>query len=302
MKAIHADEKVRSKRDRYTLARMDYFNILRDLALFKECATLATLTHYAHSIHDINVACGQDVDAHTPTLLDLNLQIEALSAKIAEQKQTMLLQRRSMESQLSFSARTDTANEQKPLPSRASIDSTQLLTMLANNSNQISASHKRASSALPMASLPEGRVIEGVLSSESPPGPHQSLSAESPVPSRRTSAQASSKLRRKEGFLWASSRPMSHQENPDNVRHWQKYWVVLAGGQLCEYADDRLELNNTPINLRFATVRGARMQDRRFTFEVITPSMRRIFQATSAEESQSWLDTIANVIHSLLDG
>ena len=78
--------------------------------------------------------------------------------------------------------------------------------------------------------------------------------------------------------------------------------MVLAGGQLCEYADDRLELNTIPVNLRFATVREARMQDRRFTFEVITPSTRRIYQATSIEDAEAWLKTIANVIHSLLDG
>jgi Arf-GAP/SH3 domain/ANK repeat/PH domain-containing protein len=88
----------------------------------------------------------------------------------------------------------------------------------------------------------------------------------------------------------------------DAVKHWHKSWVVLAGGQLCEYADDKLELAVQPINLRFATVREARTQDRRFAFEVITPSLRRIYQATSTEEAQSWLQTVANVIQSLLDG
>lgn len=64
----------------------------------------------------------------------------------------------------------------------------------------------------------------------------------------------------------------------------------------------QLEPHIDPINLRFATVREARNAERRFCFEVITPHMRRIYQATSEEEAQSWIGTIHNSIESVLNG
>lgn len=83
-----------------------------------------------------------------------------------------------------------------------------------------------------------------------------------------------------------------------------RYWCVLSGGQIHEYSNwkRQLEPHIDPINLRFATVREARNAERRFCFEVITPHMRRIYQATSQEEAQSWIHTIHNSIESLLNG
>lgn len=79
---------------------------------------------------------------------------------------------------------------------------------------------------------------------------------------------------------------------------------MLSGGQLHEYSNwkRQLEPHIDPINLRFATVREARNAERRFCFEVITPHMRRIYQATSEEEAQSWIGTIHNSIESVLNG
>ncbi|KAK9332568.1 hypothetical protein V1520DRAFT_334484 [Lipomyces starkeyi] len=111
--------------------------------------------------------------------------------------------------------------------------------------------------------------------------------------------------RRKEGLLWAMSRPEGHSD-PRNLNKpgWHKFWVVLAGGQLCEYSNwkQSLELHNDPINLKMATVREARSTDRRFCFEVITPQYRRIYQATSEEDMFSWINVISNAITSTLEG
>lgn len=78
----------------------------------------------------------------------------------------------------------------------------------------------------------------------------------------------------------------------------------MSGGQLHEYSNwkKQLESHIDPINLRFATVREARTVERRFCFEVITPQIRRIYQATSQEEAQNWIRTIQNSIESLLNG
>ncbi|KAF8927154.1 hypothetical protein BGZ47_002308 [Haplosporangium gracile] len=114
--------------------------------------------------------------------------------------------------------------------------------------------------------------------------------------------------RRKEGFLFATSRPSMHNnsavlEKP-NI-NWHKYWCVLSEGHLHEYSHWKkgaAMLHNEPINLRISTVRACRNQDRRFTFEVITPKFRRVYQATSAEDMNSWISVISNAIQSLLDG
>jgi hypothetical protein len=114
--------------------------------------------------------------------------------------------------------------------------------------------------------------------------------------------------RKKEGFLFASSKPIKNNNTPSfdmssNV-NWHKYWCVLSGGQLHEYSNWKrhLETHIEPIDLRFATVREARNADRRFCFEVITPNFRRMYQATSNEELSSWIATINNAISSILNG
>ncbi|CEP16416.1 hypothetical protein [Parasitella parasitica] len=113
--------------------------------------------------------------------------------------------------------------------------------------------------------------------------------------------------RKKEGFLFATSKPSKSTGGFDVASSsvtWHKYWCVLSGGQLHEYSNwkRQLEPHIDPINLRFATVREARNAERRFCFEVITPYMRRIYQATSEEEAQSWIGTIHNSIESVLSG
>ncbi|KAG0269689.1 hypothetical protein DFQ27_002653 [Actinomortierella ambigua] len=114
--------------------------------------------------------------------------------------------------------------------------------------------------------------------------------------------------RRKEGFLFATSRPSLH--NNSNVLekpsiNWHKYWCVLSEGHMHEYSHWKkgvTTLHNEPINLKTATVRASRNQDRRFCFEIITPKFRRVYQATSTEDMQSWITIISNAIQSLLNG
>ncbi|KAI9491494.1 hypothetical protein BDB00DRAFT_978205 [Zychaea mexicana] len=112
--------------------------------------------------------------------------------------------------------------------------------------------------------------------------------------------------RRKEGFLFATSKPLKSTNTFDKASGamWHKYWCVVSGGQLHEYSNwkGQLQTHIEPINLRFATAREARNTERRFCFEVITTHFRRVYQATSQEEMQSWMATINNAIESLLNG
>ncbi|KAG5513941.1 hypothetical protein PMAC_000563 [Pneumocystis sp. 'macacae'] len=111
--------------------------------------------------------------------------------------------------------------------------------------------------------------------------------------------------RRKEGLLWALSRPGSHTDlKVAQKLNWHKYWIVLAGGKLCEYQNwkQAIDLHNNPIDLRMASVKKICAFDRRFCFEVITPKIRRVYQATSEEDVFSWINSISRAIESLLEG
>lgn len=57
-----------------------------------------------------------------------------------------------------------------------------------------------------------------------------------------------------------------------------------------------------PIDLRMASVREARSAERRFTFEVITPHFKRVYQATSEEDMNSWISSINNALQSAMEG
>lgn len=57
-----------------------------------------------------------------------------------------------------------------------------------------------------------------------------------------------------------------------------------------------------PIDLRMASVREARNAERRFCFEVITPSFKRVYQATSEEDMNSWIVSINNALQSAMEG
>ena len=57
-----------------------------------------------------------------------------------------------------------------------------------------------------------------------------------------------------------------------------------------------------PIDLRLASVREARNSERRFCFEVITPSYKRVYQATSEDDMNSWINAINNALQSAFEG
>ena len=73
---------------------------------------------------------------------------------------------------------------------------------------------------------------------------------------------------------------------------------------MTEYSNwkQRLDLHIDPIDLRMASVREARSAERRFCFEVITPHYKRVFQATSEEDMNSWILAINNALQSAVEG
>ena len=109
---------------------------------------------------------------------------------------------------------------------------------------------------------------------------------------------------RKEGLLWALSRPGNHVD-PKGITKpgWHKFWIVLDQGKLSEYVNwkDKLDLHMEPIDLRMASVREARNSERRFCFEVITPQFTRVYQAPSEEDMKAWIAAINNALQSAFE-
>lgn len=83
-----------------------------------------------------------------------------------------------------------------------------------------------------------------------------------------------------------------------------RFWMVLDQGKLSEYSNwkQKLDLHMEPIDLRMASVREARNAERRFCFEVITPQYKRVYQATSDEDMNSWIVAINNALQSAVEG
>lgn len=178
------------------------------------------------------------------------------------------------------------------------------------------------------------------------------------VPPLSTKQQLASQARKKEGFLYGSSKPVGHTTSGDGGGSWHKYvlawwfgasanWPLLTGfgqvrprqldpfrekklilllavlseGQLIEFSDWKTSLTaRNATNLHHATARVSRFvgpfsgphsfptnpsfrnTDRRFCFEVITPSTRRIYQGLSDEDVASWIAAISKSIESLING
>lgn len=80
-------------------------------------------------------------------------------------------------------------------------------------------------------------------------------------------------------------------------------WVVLTDS-IAEFSGwkDGLKMRANPISLKAACVKMARGSDRRFVFEVITPTTRRTYQALSEADRDAWVAAINKSIESLLNG
>lgn len=83
----------------------------------------------------------------------------------------------------------------------------------------------------------------------------------------------------------------------------RRFWIVLDQGKLSEYVNwkDKLDLHMDPIDLRMASVRESRSSERRFCFEVITPTYTRVYQAPSEEDMKAWINAINNALQSAFE-
>lgn len=331
-KLAESDTKYQTKRRNFELKRFDYSSFMQDLhGGRKEQEVLSHLTKYA----DIQARSFITTAHRVENLLP---QLEALASEVHEADKEFQYQRREREEKRRVLEKSNLSyNEPETVTSAPHT----ALNYNTNGNQHISDSElgRADSTGSQLKAVPTGNsgamAISGTDLSRSPGSMHAGL--HSPAQnskfkgirdleerdfSQLTIAEKNS-THRKEGLLWALNRPGSHVDPLSlNKQGWHKYvrlfmrlsdivtanicrfWVVLDQGKLSEYSNwkQKLDLHMDPIDLRMASVREARNAERRFCFEVITPQYKRVYQATSGEDMNSWILSINNALQSAVEG
>ncbi|KAK9721870.1 hypothetical protein K7432_003099 [Basidiobolus ranarum] len=111
---------------------------------------------------------------------------------------------------------------------------------------------------------------------------------------------ASSAGRHKEGVLYSPAK-----RRPSNLdSSWHGNWCVISRGHFSEIVNwkKKPEAHKASISLKLASVRQLPSPDRRFCFELVTLTGKRVYQALSHEDMIDWINVIKNAIESQLNG
>ncbi|KAI1333302.1 ArfGap-domain-containing protein [Xylariaceae sp. FL0255] len=315
-KLAESDTKYQTKRRNFELKRFDYSSFMQDLhGGRKEQEVLSHLTKYADTQAKSFMATAKKIDGLLPELEALTSEVHIADKEYQYQRREREEKRRLLEKgNLQY-------NEPETAISTAS-------TLVANSTNgvqyvsdselgradstgsQLKATSTSTSGATPATTVAELSRSPGSLGQASMGSPAQNSKFKGIRDlEERDLAQLAiaekNSTHRKEGLLWALNRPGSHVDPLSlNKQGWHKFWVVLDQGKLSEYSNwkQKLDPHNEAIDLRMASVREARNAERRFCFEVITPHYKRVYQATSGEDMNSWILSINNALQSAVEG
>ncbi|RMZ81979.1 hypothetical protein DV737_g2284, partial [Chaetothyriales sp. CBS 132003] len=317
-KRVETDSKYQSKKRTFELKRFDYSSFMQDLhGGRKEQELLSQLTKYADRQAKSFLSTADKVEALTP-------QLEALVHEVAEADKDFNIQRtereekrRNIEKKAPVSIEGEALAYAPAQPSALPVQNGQAG---YNSDTDLSRADSARSQFGPRSSRalsPSNSVLHAPANAALSASPGATSLAATPSKFKgirdleERDASASAALNpasgefRKEGLLWALSKPGSHIDpKAISKQAWHKFWVVLDAGKLSEYSNwkDKLDLHRDPIDLRMASVRIARDADRRFCFEVITPHYKRVFQATSEDDMNSWITAINNALQSAVEG
>ncbi|OZJ06963.1 hypothetical protein BZG36_00070 [Bifiguratus adelaidae] len=318
-KTAENEQKYNAKRKNFDLVRFDYHTYMQDLhGGRKEQEVLYHLTNHFEKQYDFFQTVAAAVGKYKPGLEKVHEEMLEATKEIYQLKKDRSERRKTLECRP-----INVTEMQAEDGNRASSLSPVFQGSAGDRGNTGSAERTPSPSAKPTVLPPLSTSpvhLALIVDTKDFPVPNQPQQPATPVTPQQPNSQRFQGFRdlqeqdhqlisrmghRKEGFLFATSKPSKGTPNaPFDVGSlvWHKYWCVVAGGYLHEYSNwkKQLETHGEPINLRFATVREARNADRRFLFEVITPQFRRLYQATSNEDMQSWIGTICNAIESVL--
>ena len=310
-KRAESDSKYETKRRTFELKRFDYSAFMQDLhGGRKDQEVLSHLTKYADAQTRGYLATAKKIEQMLPQLDALSQEVKEadkhyqLVRSEREEKRRTLEKSHKMPSETDLaviSTNTEGAPPVPPLPSSASRPQSQIDPF--NSVNTPSG----ATSMDKRMSVANGASGTNQLDSALTGSPNLKSTAQfsaSPEADRykgirdlETNSDMRTATQRKEGLLWSLSKPGSHID-PRMKLAWHKFWVVLDQGKISEYINwkSNPEKHMDPIDLRMASVREARNQDRRFCFEVITPHFTRVYQATGEEDMKSWIQAINNAL------
>ncbi|KAJ5254349.1 hypothetical protein N7497_011494 [Penicillium chrysogenum] len=317
-KRAESDSKYQAKRRNFELRRFDYSSFMQDLhGGRKEQEVLSHLTKYASCQAKSFLSAAKKVEGMTPQLDALIHEVDQADKEFQFQRTEREEKRRALENGSNPYLEPDAVVGTTSVPTippgtanggpstevelgRADSTGSQLRGVISNTSS-ISSQPNAGSvtSAAGISSPASNSTVVGNAGQNRFKG-IRDLEEQNSLGSDRTSGQ-----QRKEGLLWALSRPGSHIDPKGiNKQAWHKFWIVLDQGKLSEYSNwkQKLDLHMDPIDLRMASVREARNAERRFCFEVITPQFKRIYQATSEEDMSNWIRSINNALQSAVEG
>ncbi|KAI4285932.1 MAG: hypothetical protein L6R38_000297 [Xanthoria sp. 2 TBL-2021] len=318
-KRNESDSKYQTKRRNFELKRFDYSSFMQDLhGGRKEQELLSHLTKYADLQAKSFLTTAKKVEEMTPQLEALIHEVREADKEFQFQRTEREEKRRTLEMSTKTYIEPEVANSNTMAPASSSgtipsghiSDSELSGTDGSRNGLQYSSSTGSQHGSVVTPLLNTGGTSATPSSrptSVNPVGSPDKFKGirdleervYSPVGSTANSQQ------RKEGLLWALSRPGSHVDPKGlNKQAWHKFWIVLDQGRLSEYSNwkQKLDLHMEPIDLRMASVREARNAERRFCFEVITPQFKRVYQATSEEDMTSWINSVNNALQSAFEG
>ncbi|KAI5304257.1 hypothetical protein KEM56_006688 [Ascosphaera pollenicola] len=281
-KRAESDSKYQNKRRNFELRRFDYSSFMQDLhGGRKEQEMLSHLTRYANFQARSYLATAKNIEAMMPQLEALVDEVTKVDKEFEFQRTEREEKRRTLEK----SAKAYVEPEMLA-PQGAS-------TPGLSTSSDFFDLTRADSTASQARGLPNYNHSSGSTESKARAVREQELMT------------GTDGEQRKEGLVWALSRPGSHIDPKGiNKQAWHKFWIVLDQGKLSEYSNwkQKLDLHIGPIDLRMASVREARNSERRFCFEVITPAFKRTYQATSEDDMQSWILAISNALQSAVEG
>ncbi|KAK2591828.1 hypothetical protein QQS21_010467 [Conoideocrella luteorostrata] len=310
-KLAESDSKYQNKRRTFELKRFDYSNFMQDLhGGRKEQEVLSHLTKYADAQTKGFLSTAKKIEDHLPQLSALSTEVQEADKEYQYRRREREEKRRQMEKPTTPYLEPEQAGPSSSAPQAVSSNGTGGST----SDNELGRADSTGSQIVGAIAIggTQVSVPQGVELSRSPGSQGQSSVASSAATKfkgfrdleERDATQAAVS-QRKEGLLWALNRPGGHVDPRNlNKQGWHKFWIVLDQGKLSEYSNwkQKLDLHMEPIDLRMASVREARNAERRFCFEVITPNFKRVYQATSEEDMNSWIVSINNALQSAMEG
>ena len=298
-KQKQSDEKYQSKRRTFELKRFDYSSFMHDLhGGRKDQEVLSQLTKYADAQARGYLATAKKVEELLPRL-------DALISEVKTADQDFQLQRTEREEKRRILEKSSKLMNEDGFmaPSGLTHSTSQKDTNRAGEMDPAKGSSYSPPLGGPSGVQPGANGAPGASSQPPPTSPKNRFKGIRDLEDPGGSA-VNSGTYRKEGLLWALSRPGSHVDPKGiNKAAWHKFWIVLDQGMLTEYVNwkDKLDLHIDPMDLRMASVREARNSERRFCFEIITPHFTRVYQAPAEEDMKSWIAAINNALQSAFE-